>query len=194
MNQTAIISAALAIAMNATSACAGPFGLTMGMAASDLSVITKGDNGEYSIKVPKPNSEFQTYTATAGAKTGLCKVVAVGRTKENDKTGAETMLAYERLRADLIAKYGNGRADNVLQSGAQWNRGDEWSASIYYKERTVAYVWDPGNSAGLPPDIGRISLEVRAAAPFDPFVQLSYEFANFSKCSAATPEQDKDAL
>ncbi|MGH6889036.1 MAG: hypothetical protein ACREHF_07565 [Rhizomicrobium sp.] len=178
----------------AVPACAGPFGLGMGTPLGGLVVLKQESDDEYLVRVPKPNSEFESYHAFVNPTAGLCGLVAVGKIYDNDAAGVATRAAYARLRSDLASKYGGSRAVDDLKPGAVWTKPVDWSASLYYKERRVSDVWDRTTSARLTRDLGSIKLEVRAAAPYDPYIQLNYSFANVRTCPETSRQRDRSAL
>jgi hypothetical protein len=172
----------------------GPFGVGMGDPITKYRGRPSVTQGAYKITVPKPNDEFESYTALATPKTGICKVWGIGRDHDNDRYGNGVRSAYDRLVKLLTEKYGSGNEISFLRSGALWKDTDEWVMSIKQKERTVAYFWSPTNGSNLPENLVGISLEVNATSSNSSYLDLTYEFANFKSCKAAFATSESDGL
>lgn len=178
----------------ATPAKAGPLGLEMGMPLSRLSIQQDLGDNRYVVKVPTPNSEFESYIAFVTVKEGLCKISAIGKTHENDKAGTSTRIAYERLKAVLRDKYGPSKTYDFLHAGSIWKESYEWAASIYRNERSLADFWDREEHSNLTDNLTAIALSVKAVGLSNPYLILNYEFKNLQACDAVNVQRDNDAL
>jgi hypothetical protein len=151
--------------------------------------------GVYEIRVPEPNSEFESYLAFATPSAGICKVVAVGKTHKNDDYGTGVRAAYEVLRAALTARYGRNKSFDFLRSGALWDEPREWVWSIYKDERTLSTFWDAEEQSTLPSSLQAVALEVNSARPTSgAYLSLGYEFSNMASCKGALTARDNRGL
>lgn len=172
-------------------ACSGvadaqAFGVAPGKPISQYSgKPIQGDPYYYEIKVPEPNNEFESYTAVATPRTGVCKVTGIGRTHQNDDYGSDTRSSFTSLRGRLSQRYGSSHDFDFLRSGAIWKESREWVWSIYKHERTLASFWVPSEGATLPAPLRAVTLEAKSVNPSSgAYLTLTYEFDNFDACKA----------
>lgn len=154
------------------------------------------DNPYYfSIDVPKPNGEFESYSALATPQTGICKVSAIGKTHENDAYGTEAKSAFSSLRLALRSRYGPSEDFDFIRNDALWDEPREWVWSIYKEERSVASFWTKEAGASLPAELKAIALDVNSVSPTDgAYLSLSYEFTNFDECKAVISRAESRGL
>ena len=178
-------------------ACAAPpsaFGITMGTPISQLSVVRKVGENVFRVKAPIPHPEFENYSVLATPTHGVCKIVASGVTYSNDKYGTETRTAYNRIKSALAAKYGKSQTFDFIRSGSIWNGAHEWAASINQKERTLQDFWTTEVGSTLPEGMTGLDLDVGSTGLTDPYLIISYEFANFKSCRAADAQRSNRGL
>lgn len=186
--------AVLATLLWAWPALAGPFGVNMGKPVSGYSGRPTSVKGVYSITVPQPNPEFESYSAIAAPMTGVCKVWGIGRDHGDDAYGSSVRNAYERLRGLLDAKYGQSKEISFIKSGALWDKDREWVMSIKQNERTVMAYWLSKDGLALPDGLVAISLTVRATSSSSAYLDLTYEFGNFKTCQQSFSAIESDGL
>lgn len=175
-----LMIAVLALMMSSV-ATAGSFGVVPGKPVRTYAGKPGKVDGVYTIVVPQPNSEFESYSAVATPEIGICKVWGIGKDHDNDRYGADVREAYDRLKALLNDKYGASQEYSYIKSGALWDKPEDWVMSVKENERTLVSYW-------LMPDkqavegIKSISLEVKAFSSGSAYLDLTYEFENFPLC------------
>lgn len=188
-------AAACALVLPAVSH-AGAFGIDMGMPLSKLKVLetveTHGQVSIVTVTAPTPNGEFSDYMVIASPSTGVCKVSALGVIHKADNDGTITKAAYAQLKSALTSKYGASKDADYLKDGSPWTGRDDWSSSIYQKDRVLSAFWD--NAKTLPRDLANITLNVKADGPSNPYVTLTYEFSNFPSCLQQMNAKDGEGL
>ena len=170
---------------------AEPFGIRMGMSASELKRLTgavadTSSLGAYhSERVPAPNGEFEQYGFLIAPSTGLCKVWATGKTIENDAYGSALRARFRDLTEVLDQKYGPHETQDFLNSGSIWSEPREWMMSLSLKERTFSSYWGIGENKGKPPaPVEDVVLSAKALDRNSGWISLAYEFSNEDKCFA----------
>jgi hypothetical protein len=192
MLKTAVLLAAVAIPGIAHSQA---FGVQMGAPVSRYGgKLLEGSKFSFEIRVPEPNSEFESYVAIATPQTGICKVTGLGVTHQNDDYGTDTRAAYDRLRDALTKRYGTNKSFDFIKYGALWNEPREWVWSIYKKERTLSAYWDKDERSSLPQSVSIIGLHAKAVSSSAPYITLNYEFANMDTCSSLMGVQNEKGL
>ncbi|WP_155914538.1 hypothetical protein [Asticcacaulis sp. AC460] len=187
---------ATSVLLAATAAFAGPFGIKMGAQVKDLKVVEKHDMSApweaYSISVPQPNSEFESYMIVLTPQTGVCKVLAIGKTYEDDRYGTSVRSAYDKLKSALSQKYGQPKDYDFLSSGALWKDSEDFAASLDKNERTLASFWSVPLDASN--EIADIQLSAEGASLSDTYISLSYELRNFDQCVKLKDSTDNNGL
>lgn len=175
-----------------------PFGLTKGLSVpavrKRVRVLTKVAIEQYTYttdSVPRPHHAFELYALIITPSTGLCKIVGIGRTIDNDNYGTELREAFRQLQEPLTAKYGQPHMLDSLDAEYGFKDSASWMMSLYEKQRTYAAAWAGADSAGVGGGIAAITLEAVGLSPSDGFLRLSYFLDNFNECYA---EITKDAL
>ena len=178
----------------AVSANAGPLGLNMGQTVAQTKIVKALGSNNYSVSVPNPLNSFENYLAKIGQKTGLCRLIAVGRTFENDAYGSNVSGEYGRLKELISSKYGASKEFDFLQAGSIWNEPKDWSMAVMKDERSKSSFWDRSEGSNLPPDIEAINLKVLSANMNENYVVITYEFKNFEHCKQEENNLQRDAL
>lgn len=175
-------------------AVAGPFGTTMGQSIATLNARQASTKNTFTVTVPTPNAELESYTAVATPQTGLCKIWGVGRDHRNDRSGENVRGAFERLKTLLDIKYGAAEKFDFLDRGALWDEPHEWVMAVNKNERKFVAYWTKQNANMLADGIAAISLEVRAYASDIAYLDLTYEYANFARCKELIGAQQAEGL
>jgi hypothetical protein len=183
LRRLVLVAALVAVAAGAQTSN-GPFGLRMGQKLSETNVQDTISDSYFSIKVPLPNNMFKMYGATIAPDAGLCHIIAISESNDNDRYGAQTKIQFEDLRLALTEKYGSSVNVDRLKSGALWDAPSEWVMSVRQNERVVAAFWTRDKGANLPPEIDRIQVHVSASSMDSSGVTLAYWFANYSVCDS----------
>ena len=185
---TAVLLAALMPLLPVT-AFAQQFGLNMGETpqqtrAKGIKLLKDAENvGWWDTQyLPYGNSSFRSYSLLFGAKTGLCKIIAVNTTIEDSGYGSLTREKYESYKQTLNQRYGEGKAYEFLRSGAIWSGSNEWMWSLFKKERSHVAFWGTDGQAINRKNIKSIKLEAIGLSPELSTIFVTYEYNNISEC------------
>ena len=168
----------------------GPFGLYMGMTQAQLSQLDrsltpdKTNYGWFHVAVPRPSIRFfEDYAVAAPQGTGLCKIVAAGKTVETSVYGSELRDEFDAIVAGITTKYGQpDDKTDYLKEGSIWGEPQDWMMGLKLKERELRTVWRSRST--LPNYIADISVTAAATSANRGFVILVYEFDNVDACYA----------
>jgi hypothetical protein len=158
---------ALALAI-VSPAWADAFGIKMGANPLVLGAELQPENAgkpvrQYLLeKLPKPHPEFELLMLTSSAKTGVCRVAALGRYHNNDASGADIRATFETQRGAFDKQYGTSRT--------------------YGKDGKPVASWDFRSGADLPADVRTITLETDSVSATETYLVARFEFTNFGDC------------
>ena len=175
----------------------GPFGLAMGISLSEakqlLPSLSENSDGTFTATtVPTPHEAFESYILVFSSKSGLCKIVAIGKDIQSGDNGFEVQSAFDDLSQGLSKKYGHGKKyDRVTGS---MDEPQFWMMTLSEKNRMLAEIWDAEDGATLPKELSGIALEAHASNLRTGFINLSYQFANFNDCIEENKEKDNKGL
>lgn len=159
---------------------AGPFGIDMGSSINTHDVAKTESKFTFN-SVPSPHPLFVEYSGWQTTNTGVCRVLAISKTYENDAFGSNLRSDFERITDALNAKYGRGEKIDILRTGSIWDEPRDWVMSIRQNERTYAYSWsDPSSEDG---DYSLIQMWVVGLSGSDSVMILEYRAAFFEECS-----------
>lgn len=170
------------------------FGIEMGTNLSDLESAEDIGDGHYTINVPSPHSEFETYVAVLSEATGVCTIRGIGKNHDNDKFGSNVQAAFKNLENALNNNYGTGEHVNWLQPNALWDGSHEWVMSIRQNERVFGTDWTTESGADFPEELDAIMMQVRALGSDTAYVVLQYRFSNFEECDSELKAKDASGL
>lgn len=163
---------------------AGPFGLDMGMSLEQLrqrgTVTALKSPNRYKIENMRDgHPEFESYTAWVSPRHGLCQIRAVGVTIRNDSFGTEIRNRFNNLTRALSSKYGPPKNSyDFLNAGSIWREPREWMMALTKKERSFTHFWQEN----LPDELAGIMLDTNGLTSDAGYIDLLYEFKNFSAC------------
>lgn len=177
-----------------TFASAQAFGVVEGAPVSRYGGTPTGGRDQFEIKVPQPNSEFDSYVAYATPETGICAVAGLGRTHESDNYGYAVRSAFERLRLALRGRYGPSKDFDFLHSGSIWKDANEFGWSLYKKERSLSSYWDREEGSINLGSVDSIVLRAYGLESDKTYVSLRYEFTNHATCFQAGESKDNAGL
>lgn len=178
-----IVVSGLALALLATPALAGPFGLDFGQRIASLPATGQTAGGIYEVEAPSPHPSFDTYAVRASVKDGVCEIFATSPLVD-DAYGEKARATYNAVKTALTAKYGPPQeVFERLRAGAIWDGPREWAASVAKGERIHASLLRPGD--GDAADRVRIlKLDVMGDGLSDTRLRLQYQGDNFDSCAA----------
>jgi hypothetical protein len=163
---------------------AGPFGLDMGMSLNRLkqlgSVTSLKSANMYKIEnLREVHPDFETYTIMVSPKLGLCKIRAIGQTFRNDSYGTEMKQKFDSLSRAISNKYGPPKdSHDFLKHSSIWKEPREWMMALLKNERILTTFW----TDGLPDNLDGIMLDTNGLSMDSGFIDLIYEFKNYSAC------------
>ena len=169
----------------------GAFGLEFGQALPEKAEPIPGAQGEYLVEAPSPFPEFESYRVTYHETTGVCVIIGIGKTYEDDEWGTAVKNSYEKLITTLSKKYGSVRRVEYLRPGALWDEADEFSRSIDKNQRGHLANWEIETED--PTSTSEISLFVRAKRT-DTWLVILYESSDSLKCQTAIEEEAEGSL
>jgi len=175
----------------------GPFGLKMGLSLEDAKALIPSLSadeekpGVYSAaNVPISHPDFESYSLTFSQKSGLCKIVGIGKDIASGDAGFEVRSAFDALDEALTKKYGKGKKYDFTSE--RYESPEFWMMYLLKKNRTLAKVWSKEKSSILTNSLSAITLEAGATDMSTGYLVMRYEFENMSDCVAeATAEKNK---
>ena len=179
----------------------GPFGLRMGMSASELRQVldvkvTEPDQRPLVLqteRLPKHHDAFEGYLLIVSDKVGLCKIVGLGETISVKPEGKELKSAFEDLERAIERKYGKHLTRDELEGNSKLSDKKQWMLALHGKERALAAFWDAEERSTLSDDIFSIVLDARALSESEGYLRLSYAFNNWDRCEAEGKQARRQA-
>ena len=180
--------------VSATGASAQAFGIEKGTPIESLEVVREVSEFNFSVTVPKPHSEFESYTVFATPEAGVCSVKGIGKDHDNDRYGSSVRSAFTDVSSALTGIYGASKNYDFIKNGALWDGGEEWVMSIRQNERFYSTFWTEDKQSDLPEGLNAISLSVSALSSDLAYIVLGYEFDNMDECIRIRDSQDEGGL
>ncbi|WP_375398662.1 hypothetical protein [uncultured Sphingomonas sp.] len=174
----------IGIGMGMAMACVQPasaqsvFGISEGTSIGSVTVVRSYSNNNYSITVPVPNPEFESYMVTAPSTTGICRITGLGISYANE---SQVRAAFGRLRTALDGKYGTSRQYDYNNA-----KSGNWAKDIRADKASLSAFWPSGDlnkAPALSSNIQSIGLEVRALDDGSLYLAVRYEFRNYARCA-----------
>lgn len=178
---------------------AGPFGLEMGMTLSQLKKISDVKPSKVSYiylasKLPKGNNSFEEYSLFISPKTGLCKIRGIGKDIDTSVYGTAIISEFDKIDQLLSNKYGERKKFDYLKSESIWSKDNEWTMALKLEERVLAAFWKEAYASKLSDNIKNILLQANGINQNKGYIDISYEFDNFSICSGEFKHMEQDSL
>ena len=177
----------------------GPFGLKMGLSVEAVKAIipslkeNEGDRSLYSsFTVPVPHPDFEYYMFVFSQKSGLCKVVAIGKNITTGDAGTDVKSAFDDIDKAISTKYGKGEKYDFTSE--RYDSPEFWMLHLLQKNRTLAKFWSTKNGSTLTNDLALISLQAQAENMSTGYLALNYEFQNMPGCSQEDEAEKSKAL
>jgi hypothetical protein len=145
--------------------------------------LKKVSEGVWSTSyLPYGNKAFDDYRLVISPKLGLCKITAWISEIQDSSYGDNTKSKFLSLKQALTQRYGTPANDyDFLREGAIWRGSNEWMWSIFKKERTLSSFWG-SETTPAKNSVQYIHLAAVGISPDVSMINVSYEFANGSKC------------
>lgn len=185
----------LAVPTASAQETAHPFGLTFGTSLAGMKKLipgltaTEATNTYVATSVPTPYPGFESYGFFISSAHGLCRVVAIGATIEDDRYGTETRADFRALQEALTTKYGEPFVVDSLIAETYLKGPEYWAMNLSDNARVFAAVWPKGDGP-LGFGLNAIELEAKGLSSSSTFLRLMYDGANIEACR----EEVKDAL
>lgn len=161
---------------------AGPFGLHKGMSLRDIDKHPKKlSENAYEVKVPKPNKDFDMYTAIVDPKKGLVKIRAIGKTIKANSFGDQLRDKFETYESKLINLYGKNTKYDFVKSGSMWDDSQYFMIGLEAEERYLSAYWNEEEGSTLKDDITSVTLDTIALNLSEGYITLTYEFKGFEE-------------
>lgn len=177
----------------------GPFGLKMGLTRDEVKHMVAGlttsedePGWAKSSTVPVPHPDFESYAHQFSEKSGLCKIVAIGKDISSGDAGIEVRSAFDSLDEALTTRYGKGKKYDFTSE--RYDSPEFWMMHLLQKNRTLAKIWGTEYGSTLTNDLGSIGLEASATDMSTGFLVVRYEFTNLQDCIAEDKAQKNKGL
>lgn len=163
----------------------GPFGLRQGMSLADAEKfagpLSAKPAGFYLAKrVPKMDPELESYGLVIPPKTGLCSVIAIGKTIETDRTGATLRHAYLGRKAILTKRHGTPSRDvDSVRASSPLAGPQDWMVALGRQDRILQTFWTLKGDAGRVADVHLEAVGLNATRGY---VRTTYGFENGGAC------------
>lgn len=193
-NKLITTAATILLFVSATGASAQAFGIEKGTPIESLEVVREISEFKFSVTVPKPHSEFESYTVFATPEAGVCKVTGIGKDHDNDRYGTTVKSAFADLCSALTGIYGASKNFDFIKNGALWDGPEEWVMALRQNERHLTTFWTEDEQSDLPEGLDGVSLSVSALSSDLAYILLGYEFDNMDECIRIRDNQDEGGL
>ncbi len=161
----------------------GPFGVEMGTPAATYHYCRPAANpGWYECtQLRHGHPSFSRYEIEASPNTGVCSVLAIGNTIENDRYGVALKQEAASIARQIAEQYGlYDRINDELSSGSIWSDPQDWMIGLKKNERTFAYLWNDDGSR--PNHVSSISVVAFGASEDSGFIAVHFNFRNKDTC------------
>lgn len=192
-----LIAAVFFLIPMASSLWAGPFGLRMGMQASEFKEDLEKTDSPYTYKttkVPTPHSKFEFYILHIHPEYGLSVIKAVSRDITTSAYGTELQSEYTDLKDRLTKAYGPHKEYDFLRTGSIWKEPRDWMMSMIKQERILGAYWSKEYKSNLKDDIAGIALTPNVLSGEKGYISLQYEFSNAEAVRSAIKAAEDDAF
>jgi hypothetical protein len=171
-----------------------PFGIEVGQSVDRLKISAEVKKNIYIVEPPAPNSQFNSYLVLATKEHGVCKIIASTEKNQNDESGEVAMHIFESISSAIKEKYGKPRLYSTISPASILKNPREWAWSVATGDRIYANAWTNKYGSNAPDDIDNVILKVGAEPTKTTFLELTYEFSNFTACRAAIAKVDSSTL
>ncbi len=174
----------------------GPFGIAIGTKLSELDLgEPQGDDPlERPVKAPRPHPAIEAYAVYGTSETGVCKVFGVGRTNENDGSGAAIRGDIDSLAAALEVKYGKPESSDICSAGDIACQNQFWMMTLAQGQRVYAKQWTKQNEAMKAARIKRIDLMARGLDIQSTDFLIGFTGNNEERCEKAASKESATNL
>jgi hypothetical protein len=191
-----IIAFAAAVALAPSMASAdGPFGVSMASDIDSIGEYEEVGNFLYEFStLPKKHAYFESFVIKSHPSTGVCQVIAVGRSINTNRFGDSVKEMFDKLRGQVDNVYGRSDLiDGPIVTNANLGQLD-WMTELMTRRRGLQSAWDKISGADLRDNIRQILLTASAEGSEQGYVNLQYRFSNFDECDEAIRTEQEKAL
>ena len=156
----------------------------MGMSLEDLhgTPLKIGPSKYVLHTVPEPDHKFESYAVKISPKCGLYWIKAVGKTITTSPDGSEIRKAFEKIKRETTAIYGDSKPYDFLTDGSALNRPDDWMQGIIKWERVLGALWKKGERNSVSDDLAEIFVGAEAISTTEGYISIEYTFSNMWAC------------
>lgn len=174
----------------------GPFGVWMGMGASDFSgELEEVSPFKYKIKdMPRPHSSFDFYIVKVTPEHGLSWVKAVGNDVATNCYGIELKTAFETMLQRLEKVYGQANVNDFLMYESIWDEPRDWMQALEKGERVLMAMWESSQAEALKNHIANVVLSASAIGSDSGYVSIDYYFNNSAAAEIEIYEIEDEVL
>lgn len=180
------------------SQASAPFGIPMGTSVEQLKKMgAEYDKDNYWVlkKPPISNNSFDLYMIWTSKKSGVCKVVALGKTINTSEYGHKIRSSFNGLAKVLKNKYGPpAEKFDFLSYDSIWKKDRDFMMGLKLEDRHLTYIWKSTNKSPLPNNISMMLISAKALSSNKGYIRLGYEYKNFSNCTTEQEEKDSTGL
>lgn len=199
MKKLLILMATLELSIAAAQTTTAPFGIPMGTTVAQLKKMGAVPSTDSQIYVltdpPIKNANFERYLIRAGQKSGVCKIVAIGKPINTSSDGSGLRSAFVSMNNVLNTKYGSATEKfDFLKSGSIWDEPKDFMMGLVVDERYYNNYWVADKGARLGNNISIMALEGNARTSTQGYITVGYEYKNLDSCTKEKASTDGNGL
>lgn len=156
----------------------GPFGLEMGLSATEINAEQVAPGAYKLMNVPQPHSAFESYLAKIAPNAGLFWIKAIGKNIISSSHGFELRNAFLDMKNKLTQSYGNCESIDLLLPGSIWNEPTDYMMSLIKQERKLGAIWESAYGSKLKNNVKSVVLIATAIDNSTGYLQIEYCFDN----------------
>lgn len=137
---------------------------------------------------------MEAYAVYGTEATGVCKVFGIGRTNENDGSGAAVQADIDTLTEALASKYGPPEEIDICSAGDIACQSQFWMMTLTQGNRVYGRRWTKPNDAMKNGRIKRIDLLARALDIQSTDFLVGFTGTNEEQCNKAATSRSAEAL
>ena len=185
-----VLAAAGCVAFPNFARAEGPFGITMGSDVASFGCVKLLSPGFYRCRsIPKPQSDFVSYTIQYHKSTGICWVKGIGRDVQTTRSGEPIQAIADDIAKRISQLYGPAKKVDYLLTTSHWSGREYWMMSMQQGERFYSYTWD---DAGMKNQIDRIYVTINTRTLNISYVIAEFQFANWRECEKRIKGESSD--
>jgi hypothetical protein len=170
------------------------FGVVPGAPVSKYAPTPTKDKHYYNIQVPNPNDEFVNYVAYATQADGICKVIATGKGRQGDSSGANIRKSFRSFKESLFEKYGKSFDFDYIKSTSIWKADKDFAQALSDHDRRLVSIWQTITGSAMQGWVRMVVLEANASNSTTTNLKITYDFDNIDNCSQSVTKENAKGL